>query len=346
LPNLISEFGGLEKMVRDEMAFLEQRGIIVHTLSVVSFSYRPKTFSRKHFHCPNVINAFIWVKDNLDVGKYDLVHFHDPRGITTIALAGQFKYALKIITFHGSIFHSKKNPLRRFYFSCMITLAKLRVDIFLEAGFSIFQMLPDRNINKYLGLPVFKSLNQYNGVKDEDVRIFLCQGRIARSKNQLYVAKLFIAMDEILPGRSKLIISGFPFEKNYEEELINVIRDIPNIDYLPNCTDYQLNKLYSKSTFLISASMYEGFGISTYDGLMNGCIPVIYPFDKATFIYGVDVPHLTLNFKKDLNSIANLVLCEQHELKKLYEMIRLHTQMWERYGFNDVLGRILSLDCE
>jgi glycosyltransferase involved in cell wall biosynthesis len=82
--------------------------------------------------------------------------------------------------------------------------------------------------------------------------------------------------EALLPQDWQLVIVGKEGwqEKSLAENLRGQVFG-PDIVFKENCSDFDLEKVYSESKIVLSATAAEGFGLTPLEGMAYGCLPVV-----------------------------------------------------------------------
>jgi glycosyltransferase involved in cell wall biosynthesis len=132
-----------------------------------------------------------------------------------------------------------------------------------------------------------------------DVRIVPCVVQAKRLHAEIQMKKLnqICLVNTIEPRkRTKIAIDGFMEAKGsallpqdwqlvivgkegwQEKSLVKSLRAQefgPDIVFKENCSDFDLEKIYSESKIVLSTTAAEGFGLTPLEGMAYGCLPVV-----------------------------------------------------------------------
>jgi glycosyltransferase involved in cell wall biosynthesis len=132
-----------------------------------------------------------------------------------------------------------------------------------------------------------------------DVRVVPCIVQATRLNAEIQVKKLnqICLVNTIEPRKRTIIaIAGFMEAKKrallpqdwqlvivgkegwQEKSLAKNLREKmfgPDIVFRENCTDFDLETVYSESKIVLSATAAEGFGLTPLEGMAYGCLPVV-----------------------------------------------------------------------
>ena len=132
-----------------------------------------------------------------------------------------------------------------------------------------------------------------------DVRVVPCVVQATRLHTEIQVKKLnqICLVNTIEPRkRTKIAIAGFMEAKKrallpqdwqlvivgkegwQEKSLAKNLREQvfgPDIVFKENCSDFDLETVYSESKIVLSTTAAEGFGLTPLEGMAYGCLPVV-----------------------------------------------------------------------
>ncbi len=229
----------------------------------------PFFFSKKYPVAPSVYN-YLKIYDLINVHAVDF--FAD-----FIALTKIFQKKKIILTTHGGYFHTKWGHIfKKFYFATVTKFVLKLYDQLIgcsDNDLTIFKKINDKiiiiengvDIEPYLNTPKNAQKGEllYVGRLDHHKRIDLLIRIIARLNEKGYSAKL-----NIVGPDCKNLSCGLT---NYAKKL-NVQN---NISFKGKVSEGELKDLYSSAFIFVSASEYEGFGISVIEAMASGTLCVL-----------------------------------------------------------------------
>lgn len=239
-------------------ALEEYSGIKIHRLPYLNLKfYKPS---------PGIFKLF---KD------YDLIHVHGIGFFSDFLAITKFVHKKPLVlNTHGGFFHTKKLRLmKKLYFTWNRlslgafekVIADSRSD---ESMFSV--ICPDiEHIPN--GIP----LDEFQVERRPEPYTLLYVGRLSRNKRIDILIETVALLKKSLPN-VKLKIVGEDWEGIQKElELLADHRGMSkNVEFLGKIERRELTEHLSKATFFVSASQYEGFGISVLEAMASGC-PVV-----------------------------------------------------------------------
>ncbi len=209
-----------------------------------------------------------------------------------------------VVSTHGGIFHTKNlGAFKSLYFGLLqrpVLGMASKVIAVSRNDFEMFSRicgnaeLVENGVNVEKFAPGKKMPNS-----------FLFVGRFSRNKR----IELLLSIFAKLRGMGvTLTIAGNDWDgllKSYLD--INVHLGIDSsVRYVTDPTEEELVALYSSHEFFISASEYEGFGISLVEAMASGCIPIVQENKGFGHILGESDCGITLDFT-DVNSAAQTI---------------------------------------
>lgn len=224
------------------------------------------------------------------IQQADIVHVHAIDFFYDFLAFTKFIHRKKmVVTTHGGFFHtSYASRLKKLFFNIATRFSGLfyhRVIASSENDGEIFKQI----------IPAKKLVVIENGVDIEKLHVpnktefpptLLYFGRWSENKGIFDTLELFSTLKASAPEIDwKLIVAGRPYDIN-KQEISNCINkfDLSNqVRVVENPSTSELKALTLKSTYFISMSQFEGFGIAPIEAMSAGLTPVlsaIEPFKK------------------------------------------------------------------
>jgi alpha-1,3-mannosyltransferase len=212
--------------------------------------------------------------------NYDLLHVHNLGFFSDYyALTKSIHKKPLIISTHGGFFHTKSiSLLKKIYFHFIQRLFVFgntdAVFCDSEHDFQVFSKISKKTVLINNGVAVERFLKAKAKKKRNS---FLFVGRFSKNK---MIGNLIEAFAELkrFYGKARLSIVGMDFEgllplleeKTSKKGLRKEIKIVSG-----PVSQKELERHYASSEFFISASSYEGFGISAVEAMAAGCIPIL-----------------------------------------------------------------------
>lgn len=208
----------------------------------------------------------------------DIVHIHGVDFILDyLALTKILHKKPLVLSTHGGFFHTAYAAGFKKLFFNVVTRTSLRA-----VGYVLASSDPDRemfssirdggmrtvvngvSVDRYLGLPV------------SDERRLIYFGRLAPNKNIAAVFPVLSALRDRHPDWT-MVVAGKPMGVTVEELRAEAARcgvgDAVAFHNTPS--DDELLRLVASSSFYVSASLYEGFGIAPIEAIAGGLTPIL-----------------------------------------------------------------------
>ncbi len=297
VPHFSPCVGGLEKAVYDLTLQLKKRG---HQVEVVTLNKCAK--SGDELRAKEIIDGitvhripfksftyYAWAPKVMDFVKgFDLLHIHGIGFFSDYLVwkKGEHKKPIVIST-HGGIFHTKKLWwLKKLYFNywCKQHLRDITVIAVSENDKRLFSGI-SKKIELIENAIDYRKFSSVPRNVEQDTYLFV--GRISRNKRVEKLIDVFIHVLKENPA-AKLFIVGGDWEGLMDglKEKISKNGVGENIFFMGKLSDSELDELRSRCEFFVSASRYEGFGISLVEAMASGIVPVVN--DIAAFRHLVD----------------------------------------------------------
>lgn len=210
--------------------------------------------------------------------KYDIIHVHSLGFLSDFLALTKFMHKKSLIlSTHGGIFHTKAfSFLKNLYFNlwCKYVLKKFdRIIAVSRSDEKLFSAIAP-NIEL---IPNGIEIRDFKIERKAENNTLLYVGRISKNKRIDNLIETIAVLKDKIPD-VKLYVIGEDWEgiledlknltkeRNVEDNVIFVGR----IDKREEITEY-----YSRAKFFVSASEYEGFGISVLEAMAAGCIAVV-----------------------------------------------------------------------
>ncbi len=210
----------------------------------------------------------------------DIVHVHGLGGwMDQLALHRNRIKGKIIVNSHGGIFHTRaRRVFKSIYLHACFPFATARMDGFIfdsesdAARLSPFMRLHSEVIPNGIVLPEKKMTSG----KKSSTPHFLFVGRLSKNKRVDLLVETFWELHQ-RKIKFHLDIIGEDWE-GLKDNLLQQIAEKKldqAITLRGGVSDSDLRKYYSNAHYFVSASSYEGFGISAIEGMAYGCIPIL-----------------------------------------------------------------------
>lgn len=253
----------------------------------------------------------------------DIVHIHGIGFFSDFLLLTKFLHRKKIVLHtHGGIFHtSKKSISKKIYFYVwqrlllrfadkIIAVSKQDAELFSKIACRKKIVLIENGIN----LQEFKTSKKIPNT-------FLFVGRISGNKRIDLLLKAFAGIVQKIPN-ARLSIVG-PDWENLQKELEELLKNLKiekNVLFFGELERTQILGQYSVVEFFVSASEYEGFGITALEACASECIPLLNRIQAFENILGRG-NKLLIDYS-DANEAAEQILEIMHLNEKQKNEIR------------------------
>lgn len=283
-PAYFPAVGGIETVVRELSAHLSEEGIVADVLHV---SPANREWRKEHldgstvWRVPLFPNRLVGVTPSIRglLLNYDLLHVHDPQGMALSAnVLLQGRGRKKLLSTHGGYFHSSRygfikqlhwrmlaGPLLKEYDA---VLASSTTDCTAFQGKAPHvQLVPNGiNVSKFAG--VQRSPGQaatrwlYFGRLSRNKRIDVVIDTVKQIRDTGVDVTLTIAgadFDDLLPSIRARIAS------HQLKRSVRILDPLSDAELLAECAAH---------TVFITASEYEGFGVSIFEAMAAGLVVI------------------------------------------------------------------------
>lgn len=215
----------------------------------------------------------------------DVVHLHGINFFSDFfAITKIFHGKKMVLSTHGGIFHTnKKSIFKKAYFFgwCRIALRAFEKIICVSKNdFELFSKIV--SCEKLVLIENGIDFEKFSKAKKEKTKnSFVFLGRMSRNKR---IGLLIDAFAELKKKRKdfELHIAGMDFD-NLTEELKRKAeeKDIAEkVFFHGEISERELLELLGSAEFFVSASEYEGFGLTALEAMAAGCIPLLNKIDS------------------------------------------------------------------
>lgn len=261
----------------------------------------PWTGSYKY---PLALSALLHVKD------YDLIHVHavdffaDYLSVTRV-----LHKTPMVLSTHGGFFHSAfASKLKRAYFS-LVTRQSLRgyarVIACSEGDKRLFEKLCSP---KLLMIENGVDIEKFNGEGSTALEnAFLFIGRFSTNKRIDRLLETMHRLRQILPN-VRLTIAGRDWDGNLQRmrRQITALGLDENVTIQVDPDDDQILAEVRRHSFIVSASEYEGFGMTLVEGMAAGLVPIASPIESFSRIINDAGVGLLIDFSDASSAAADI----------------------------------------
>lgn len=213
------------------------------------------------------------------VKRHDVIHVHGLGSFSdTLAMAKALRLHSKplVLSTHGGIFHTKRlSRMKKLYFNAWCRLAlKFFSKVIAVSG-------SDRELFSGISRSVimipdsidYGSLSSISRKPQKDV--FICVGRLSQNKRIDNLIRAFSVISKHRPDARLFIIGGdWQGARKGLEALANGMGMKGKVIFTGRLGDREMMGYLARASFFLTASEYEGFGISVLEAMAAG-LPVI-----------------------------------------------------------------------
>jgi alpha-1,3-mannosyltransferase len=209
---------------------------------------------------------------------YDLLHVHGLGFFSDfLSLTRPLHRKPLVLSTHGGVFHTRRfAPLKALYFHllCRGTLRGYdRIIAVSREDEALFSRISARVMHipngiRFEELPLPK--------EGKDGRSFLFVGRLSRNKRVDLLLRTFRHLVEEVPdGRLTLVGGDWEGLRGELEETVEELGLGGTVTFAGEVQGEALKRYYQSSQFFVSASEYEGFGLSALEAMASGLVPLL-----------------------------------------------------------------------
>ncbi len=281
--------GGIESYVNDECRYLKKHGIETEVVTLNKCSESSLVLSaaetiegipvhRVPFLRPGplvIAPSLLKYAMRKDI---DAIHCHAMGFFLDFLVLTKPLHRKKIfLSTNGGIFHTRKlGFLKKLYFRTWAKLILKGVDKTIAISENDLKTFSTITQNIELIEDSFDS-DRVNslGLRGKEKNSFLFVGRLFRNKRADLLLRAFAELKRENPDFRLYLVGPDWGEEKKLKELAKELGLGKNASFEGGKDRASLNAYYNKCEFVVSASEYEGFGISIIESMAARCIPVI-----------------------------------------------------------------------
>jgi alpha-1,3-mannosyltransferase len=284
--------GGVERNIEDICRGLIELGHQSDVCCIrVPGTPREETFNGIRIHRLRALNAkFYKIAPGVArlAKKYDVVHVHGLGFFSDyLGLAKPFHRKWLVLSTHGGIFHTKKlSMLKKPYFHLWSRFVMKAFDAVVAVSHSDKALFSKIRRNVAL-IPNSIDYGKLSSVRRRPEKgLFIFVGRMSRNKR---IDNLIRTIAEIngLGRDATLVVIGEDWEgqRTWLEGLAKSLGIGKNVIFAGRISRPSILQYFERAQFFVSASEYEGFGISVLEAMAAGLPVVVNSIDAfRTFI--------------------------------------------------------------
>jgi alpha-1,3-mannosyltransferase len=337
--------GGIEKFVLDLARHSRQAGLETkvlcfnrihsssHTLppqdQIGDIPIRRVSFLDLKYYRPTLLPL-------AELRQADVLHVHGIGAPLDFAAATKLLHRRPIVlSTHGGIFHTGKLPtLKQLYFHGLHRIIQRAVDCTVacsQQDLDLFQPVARKLILIENGVELAPFRQRHDAPKDPNRLVFV--GRLSRNKG---IENLIHAFHLLAPSQphARLRIIGPDWEnlQGSLQDLINRLDLSEKVTLTGQLPDEQMRQELQQAAFFVSASHYEGFGISAIEAMAAGCIPLLNDIPAFRNLIRDGENGFLINFNDSVQAADRLHHAMSHHTPQLTHAARLRAEdfSWEQ----------------
>ncbi len=208
---------------------------------------------------------------------YDIVHVHNTdMFFDYVGLACWWHNVPAFATTHGGFFHTQKFAwIKKIYFQTITRLSSMHYKVLFASSTNDFELFQGKNKNLMLTPNAITPLGDFTAKGDD----FIYIGRLAHHKQVDHLITTFAALVKSHNIKGKLHIVGPEWDVKRTDlwaqaESLHVKDRIEIHGFIDQ---HDMQSLLKKCGYFVSASAFEGFGMSMLEGMSVGLIPYVQP---------------------------------------------------------------------
>lgn len=295
----------------------------------------PYVGSRKY---PVALSSITYLSD------YDLIHIHAVDFfIDYFAMLKAFHKKPIVLSTHGGFFHTKTfAQFKKIYFQTVTRFSLHQANRIVACSnndYDLFYPIGKRKvqlIENGIDFETFHSVVDSEKKKNK----FIFIGRFSNNKRIDKLLRLFALLKEDQPDISLSIVGkDYDHLKNTFHKLIKDYQLERHVIIKESLSKEELLKEVGTSEYFISASEYEGFGMSTLEAMSAGAIPILNNIPSFSKM----IEEAKNGYLMDFNDISSVmdkvtdIISSTDQDKQLLKKTAIDTA--RRYSWMSVVGQ-------
>ncbi len=247
-------------------------------------------FGRRRFFIPKV-SPFYFT-------KFDIVHVHNTDVFYDyVALVGFLTRTPCVATTHGGFFHTNDFSLvKKLYFNLITRLSSRAYKSIFAISRNDYDMFQHLNRNVVLQPNAVEPLGQ----AISEGKDFLYIGRLAQNKNIGQMLEVFALLKQKHDIASNLHIIGPAWDVSIADMrmLANRHGIGENVQFHGAIAHRDMESIASRCGYFLSASSFEGFGMSMLEAMTIGLIPFVHDNESFKDLVAQSGVGLAINFRE------------------------------------------------
>lgn len=233
-------------------------GIDVHRVSFLG---------RRRFFLPLVQRSFF--------ARYDIIHVHNTDGFfDMVSLVACRKGRPVFATTHGGFFHTKDLALfKKLYFRLVTSTLGRRYNAIFAISQNDYKIFKGVNDNIILKPNAIVPPGDY--ISDGPDFVYL--GRLAPHKNVAALIRTFATIRRLKQAKLHIIGPEWGVTRENLRNLAQSLGVVEDVVFHGFLSSENMTEVLKKCGWFLSASSFEGFGMSMLEGMAIGLIPFVQP---------------------------------------------------------------------
>jgi len=178
---------------------------------------------------------------------------------------------------------------------------------------------------------------KHHAFEDDKVRITYV-GRLNQKQKNIFILPAIVEKLKNKQYNIELIIAGDGEDKQKLEYLFNKKGLNKQVIFLGRIGSNEVEKLFSKSSFLINPSFWEGLPMVVLEALSCGLIPVLSNIEPHQYLLGEKLKkELICGF--DIEKYASTIIALHKDKKKYLEITQELIYRWDNYFSIGAFGK-------
>jgi alpha-1,3-mannosyltransferase len=260
------------------------------------------------------------------IKNYDIVHVHGVGFFSDfLAAAGVYHKKPLILSSLGGIFHTPSLlRLKKAYFNIVSRMVLKRFDSIIAISRKDLNLF-SRISSRVICIPPGINLDEFKTIpRRPEKNTFLYVGRISKNKRLDNLIETFYHVSKEMP-EARLYVVGEDWQ-GIQPQLKQLVTERGlegNVSFEGAVSREELLGYFSRSEFFVSASEYEGFGISVVEAMAAGLVPIVNSIDAFKELITNEEDGFLIDFSNPKKAADEILKITAERNSKVAEKARI-----------------------
>jgi alpha-1,3-mannosyltransferase len=346
---------GVERFTQDLCHHLLERGISSDVLTLNRCFYLPGTLpAQDTVDGIRVIRIPYWGRQRIFfapgvlsfVSSYDVLHIHNVDFFADfLTLTRPYHHKPIVVSTHGGFFHTKQLALvKKLYFHTVTHLLLGSADQVIADSahdLRLFSSITNNVIHIENGV----DFNRFADVRKQvETGLLVYVGRLVSNKRIDHLIRALPYVRQEMP-QARLVIVGCDYEGIQGE--LQALAAAEGVEeatlFAGQLADNELLDYLSRAHLFVSASEYEGFGISTVEAMSAATVSIVNDIPPFQNLIKDGITGFLTDFSDPKGAADVIISAGQMEVGSLQEMGNRAREMAGNYAWENVVDQYIEV---